>query len=364
MEATQIAITRINVNDWDRYIKGAITPHYFVWPVVELNKKFGWECEIIFPGKKRETIQLQEGIRAEVFPITSKWRDLSLPLIRHANRATGLLLPFGYNVWNSLIPTKKSKAKKFYTTAFERYFGRPPGHWIFKNIEAKYLEHADIIRVFTPWEKAELEKYVKKELSLLPLGIRTDIADKYERPKHGERFRFFTLCRIDDKKNFEMICRVWKRIEDKYDAEWVIAGNIENQAYFSRLKAILGGSKNVKFLGFLGRDDAIKEMLKSDVYIQTSRSEGFPSSPVEAQTFGLPVITTNVTGMSYIIKDGYSGILVGLDDDEALFRAMSNMIENDAIRKQMGKNGMKFVKENFDYSKVKDKFIHMVEGMI
>jgi glycosyltransferase involved in cell wall biosynthesis len=62
---------------------------------------------------------------------------------------------------------------------------------------------------------------------------------------------------------------------------------------------------------------------KSDIYLLVSRFEAFPISIVEAMAFGLPIVATNVGGVSELIEDGVNGYLVPPGDAHTLSSRIS-----------------------------------------
>jgi glycosyltransferase involved in cell wall biosynthesis len=72
----------------------------------------------------------------------------------------------------------------------------------------------------------------------------------------------------------------------------------------------------VQFLGQVPHNGIADLLYKSDLFCMPSRSEGLPAAPLEAMACGLPVVGTNVGGMSEIIKSGFNGYLCKPDSPE------------------------------------------------
>jgi len=101
----------------------------------------------------------------------------------------------------------------------------------------------------------------------------------------------------------------------------------------------------VYFLGY--RRDVPQILLESDIVTLTSKREGLPKSIMEAMAAGKPVVATNVRGSRDLVEHGKTGFLVELGDTEGLFLALKSLIENEELRKTMGKAGREKIK---DYS--------------
>ena len=95
-----------------------------------------------------------------------------------------------------------------------------------------------------------------------------------------------------------------------------------------------GISDAVTFLGW--RDDMLDVMAASDIYVLPSFTEGVPRSIVEAMAMGKPVIATTVGGIPSLLGHGKFGFLCPPDDAPSLAGAMSQMVENTSLGREIG----------------------------
>jgi glycosyltransferase involved in cell wall biosynthesis len=104
-----------------------------------------------------------------------------------------------------------------------------------------------------------------------------------------------------------------------------------------------------------------KDLSKHDIFVFPSiyENEGHPGSVIEALMAGLPVIASNLTGVSEVVKDRQNGILVDPGDVEGLAEAMGELIKNSSLCKELANGALKSSKE-FDALYVIPK---LVEGL-
>jgi glycosyltransferase involved in cell wall biosynthesis len=84
-----------------------------------------------------------------------------------------------------------------------------------------------------------------------------------------------------------------------------------------------------------------------DIFILPSLYEGFSNVVLEAMSYGIPVIGTNVCGTNEIIKNGVNGILVEPETSREISKAIGKLIDNPSLRKRLGDGGRRTVENNY-----------------
>jgi len=166
-----------------------------------------------------------------------------------------------------------------------------------------------------------------------------------------------------------VVTLVARMIEDKGVREFVDAIKLLRQEGLS-IKGVLVGEEDVQnpahiphdtlrgwekegVIEWWGRRENIPEIwAQSHIAVLPSYREGLPKSLLEAAACGRPIVATDVPGCREIVKDGYNGLLVRPKDVKSLAAAISSLAANEALRKQMGRNGRKLVEEQFSNERV------------
>ena len=95
--------------------------------------------------------------------------------------------------------------------------------------------------------------------------------------------------------------------------------------------------------------DVKKEYLNSDIFVLTSRKEGFPFVLLEAKNYGLPIISFDIpTGPKELINNDIDGFLIDFADVDEFVRKLELLTSNERLLKEMGKNSKKSA---YKYSK-------------
>lgn len=111
-----------------------------------------------------------------------------------------------------------------------------------------------------------------------------------------------------------------------------IIGIDNNNIYFKYAKSILRITESelsgIVFHGSIGSDAVYNILNMSHLYIHTSHIENSPNCICEAMMLGVPVISSNVGGISTLIKNEISGILINSNDPYSLVAAIKELMEN------------------------------------
>ncbi|HEX5473905.1 MAG TPA: glycosyltransferase [Vicinamibacterales bacterium] len=106
-----------------------------------------------------------------------------------------------------------------------------------------------------------------------------------------------------------------------------------------------GVADRVRFLGH--RDDVPQLLAQADAFVLPSRTEAFPNGLVEAMAAGLPVIASGVGGISELVEDGVTGLLVPPGDPGALAAAVDRLAADPQAAWAMGAAARRLVVERY-----------------
>jgi glycosyltransferase involved in cell wall biosynthesis len=109
-----------------------------------------------------------------------------------------------------------------------------------------------------------------------------------------------------------------------------IAGAGPQEARLKALAGALGVAQRVRFLGW--RADASSLYRSADLCVFPSRYEPLGNVVIQAWAHGLPIVAAASQGPAALIRDGEDGLLVPIDDHEALATAVRRMLDDPALR--------------------------------
>lgn len=167
------------------------------------------------------------------------------------------------------------------------------------------------------------------------------------------RARLFWMRSFHGIYNPLMALRVLARVKSVYpDATLVMAGQDKGLERTVRQEAVrLGLDGAVRFVGFLTLPGKIREGDGADIFMNTSSVDNLPGAVVEACAMGLPVVSTAVGGIAYLLNEGETGLLVPDGDCDAMAKAILRLVGDPQLAARLSTNGRRLA-ERFSWAHV------------
>jgi len=222
---------------------------------------------------------------------------------------------------------------------------------------------ADRIVVQTKRAGDYFSSKLQKRICVIPNPVllppyETELSDKLL----GER-SLIAMGRLVPQKGFDLLLEALAKLKDRYP-EWTltILGEGELRPQLESLRNELGLDDRVHLLGRVTNPH--KFLKQGDIFIMSSRFEGFPNALCEAMACGLPIISTDCpNGPREIIRDGVDGILVPNEDVSALAAAMERLMSDEKERQRLADRA-KEVTESFSLEKVMSIWESLINEVI
>lgn len=140
--------------------------------------------------------------------------------------------------------------------------------------------------------------------------------------------------------------RAFSRIRLSYPgAQLTIAGSGPERGRLQSLVNEFELADCVKFIGRIDNSNMQKIYAVADCMLNPSTVDNMPISILEAFSSGVPVVSTNVGGIPDIMKDGVSGLLVQVGDDEAMAEKIITILRNSELTKRIRNAGFEEAKK-------------------
>ena len=164
----------------------------------------------------------------------------------------------------------------------------------------------------------ELDKVLDKNFFVIPNGFDQSILPKQTKDelrkefgiKEDERLIIFVGSLRPVKGADYLIKAMEKIVQQRKDIRLFLIGDGEERDNLIKLSKDLKIEKHINFIGQVPNLEVQKYMKASDIFVLSSISESFGIVNLEAMAAGLPIVATDVCGISEIVEDKINGYLV------------------------------------------------------
>lgn len=208
----------------------------------------------------------------------------------------------------------------------------------------KIQEYVNESRTFYEGNGVNLERLDEINKSIADLEL-DEIRDELGINK--ENVVFLVGARLEAVKNHNLLLDALKLLKDQEISNYycLLAGGGPLEEDLRLKVKEYNLQENVKFLGF--RNDIYKLIKLSDVALLTSEKEGIPRIIMESMAFSKPVVATDVLGTRELVVNEVTGLLSRYLDEVQLANNIKEMISNEQLRKQYGKEGRIRIENEF-----------------
>ena len=189
-------------------------------------------------------------------------------------------------------------------------------------------------------------------------------------PHPDGQIRLVTIARLVEKKGIEYSIRaVAKLSQIDPNLKYNIVGDGELRESLECLIQELDVGDTIKLLGWKDSKEIIKILNSAHIFLAPSVTshngelEGIPVVLMEAMAMGLPVVSTQHSGIPELVEDGVSGFLVPERDSEALAEKINYLIQHPDIWVQMGKEGRLQVEKFHNIDRLNERLIEIYQKL-
>lgn len=180
--------------------------------------------------------------------------------------------------------------------------------------------------------------------------------NKLSDTKKSIQKKLLTVAILIERKGIKYLLYAMKKVTKITNVKLFIVGEGPKRETLENLSQQLNLQQYVIFTGKVSNEELVRHYASSDVFILPSIKEALGVVLLEAMCMGIPVIASKVGGIPEIVIHKKTGILVPPRDSEALANSIMFLIDNPKICSKYGKNGQKFVHDNFTWEKISKKF--------
>ncbi|MAF50502.1 MAG: hypothetical protein CMH64_00250 [Nanoarchaeota archaeon] len=241
---------------------------------------------------------------------------------------------------------------------------------LFRKLIKYVLKNCDYCTVNSSATKeAILEICNVKRIEVIPMGVdlksfsSSKKDDALKKEMGIEKDFLLTVGRLASYKGIKYLITALVKIKEDFPKiKLIIVGDGPEKEYLEKLTRQLNLEENIIFTGKIPNENLPRYYASADIFIGPSIiaedgwTEGMGIVFLESISSGTPVIGSDVGGISDIIKDNETGLLVEQKNSEQIANAVGKILKDKKIGEKMVKKGKKYVEENYSWDVVAERF--------
>ena len=230
----------------------------------------------------------------------------------------------------------------------------------------RLFETADYLVANTPFLKEKLLAInaPEEKIEIIPVAVDTSIFKPVKLDdKKSDIIRIISVGRLEIFKGHQFGIKCISQLVKKgYNIQYSIIGDGSQKELLESLIQKYGLKKHIFLLGRKSQEEISKTLPIQDIFLMTSitdpnygvESQGLVTA--EAQACGLPVVAFDTGGVKYTLIDGKTGYLCKEKDIHCYAEKIEALISNEALRKKIGLNALRFIEKEYSENSVLNKW--------
>lgn len=229
---------------------------------------------------------------------------------------------------------EQSRRKKLLYTFVEKWVG-------------KYTHGVITVSEFDYDKAIELGVIPTKKMDVIHNGIHDLKSNEIRQRGSASIINMLMVARFAEPKDHMLLLKSLQQVQSKKWHLTLVGGG----PLLEEVKRFVAQNQLITQVTFVGEDRNVAAQLQeADIFILISKSEGLPLSIIEAMREGIPVIASDVGGVSELIDHQKNGLLVKKGDEIALTEALNHLIDSEPCRHKLGKKARKKFISQFTFS--------------
>lgn len=247
----------------------------------------------------------------------------------------------------------------------KRYHMIPALRWLVNN-------SFKIITISTATKKFCLDAEMDEDkIDLIPFGVDTGFFRPLNVYEGRDTFQILSVGYLIERKGFEYLIKAMSYVlKEHKNARLIIVGSGPLESKLKELIYEMGLENEVEIVKNVSDEELLMRYNSSDLFVLPSivdsqgNTEGLGVVLLEAMACGLPVMGSDVGGISDIIVNGETGLLFNEKDSKKIAEKIKFVIENKPQMDKIAKKGSNFVKMNFSWEKIAESYLSFYKNVL
>ncbi len=225
---------------------------------------------------------------------------------------------------------------------FHAYYERSIGYWFWKPLCKWFYNKLDgKIAVSEPAMRF-VSKYFPDDYRVIPHGVDLERFSAEIPPIEDlcdGKLNILFVSRLEERKGIGYLLKAFRMVKEEIpQSRLIVVGPGNDWQYKDWVNAV--ELKDVVFVGYASYGDLPRYYRTADIFcIPAVGQESFGIVLLEAMAANKPIVASNIAGYADVVTHGVEGLLVPPKDEQALAQALLSLLNDQALRQQMGSQG-------------------------
>ena len=227
------------------------------------------------------------------------------------------------------------------------------------NISKKYEKMAlNLVDAITVNSKEGYNYYTEMGFNVvqIPNAIDLNLIPKKSTKQFENQIIF--AGRLSKEKGIEILLEAATQLPDNYNLLIAGSGPLEE-----KVRNLADKKTNVHYLGYQSKQNLLSLIQGSDLLIQPSLEEGISSTLLEAMACGTCILASNIEGISEIVENNKTGLLVEPNNKDELLNKILYLLPKKEKRLNLANEGLEMVKK-YDWEVVGKLYLNFYESLL
>jgi glycosyltransferase involved in cell wall biosynthesis len=232
-----------------------------------------------------------------------------------------------------------------------------PGNWIWRNWRKRAFCQAQHDAAAYDLASKGVDP---SNIFLIPNGI--ELPDLSLRSETPDKVLFVGNLTQSKYKALDVLFSAWPIVQKNFPSTRLYIAGRGDASPWQKMLDRLACRDSVFFEGHVA--DLTQHYAQASVFVLPSRQEGMSNALLEAQSWGIATVVSDIEANQAVIADGYNGIVVATNNAKALADGIIRMLGNINLRNQLGNNGRRLMEENHSINAVSKRLKDAYKTML
>ena len=225
---------------------------------------------------------------------------------------------------------------------FHAFYKRSLGYWFWRPLVKGFYNRLNGKIAVSEPAKRFISRYFPGDYRVIPHGIDVERFSAEVPPVEDfcdGKLNILFVSRLEERKGIRYLLKAFRVVKAQFpQSRLIVVGPGNRRRYKDYVQAVK--LKDVVFVGYASYDDLPRYYRTADIFcVPAVGQESFGIVLLEAMAAGKPIVASNIDGYANVLTHQVEGLLVPPKNKEALAHALLSLLNDQALRQQMGKMG-------------------------